>query len=335
MPPGGPRLRGRPHTLFLPAALALVSDAADDFYGSRSGNPNVLGYGPQAGALLITKDDLVRVRTSLGRINDELHLILGVLDQHLNSPPMPASTNWPEDVQHPHQHPRTQSFPEGPAEPIPRAPAPVVEYSTSWFWTIGEWLVWYGLIALDVGIVVMTQLFLESIGRKRGGSTIMTKRNAASLAHAKSLDASKAAAAGGSAIPAPAYTSDSQRLSVLSQEEFLAQALSDHWPKLLAGICIAFLIRLPGIILSPDSLASNLLMNFTIMVRCMSGVLFFLFDDWKLPSKVSLNPAPPASHAPPPPSAPTRPAHLGREEQHWRGTEGAAHWRGSAGGTPR
>lgn len=291
---GGRRLS----SVLVPAALTILraADAADGAYFSDPppGNPNVMGYGPAAGALIIHREDLVRLRTSLGRVSDELHLILGVLDQHLSSPPMPASTNWPEN-ERAREGPRIATHH---AEPVPREPPmpsqadepkDFVSASAGWAWTVGEWIVWVALIVLDVGIVVMMQMFLESIGRKRGGGSIASKKSATSLASAKA--ASTAGAPSGTPMPAPS-TATTQRLSVLSQEELLAAALSEHWSKVAIGLLMAVLCRLPAVLLSPDSLTCNMLMNLTIMVRCMSVVMVFLGDDMALPKKASLNPPP-------------------------------------------
>lgn len=296
-------------SVLLPTAFALVQSADAGFWDSQGGNPNVMGYGPAAGALIIGRDDLVRVRTSLGRINDELHLILGVLDQHLSAPPMPASTNWPEDDTYSREA-RHGHF-EPPPEAMPRVPQPSMQAETQapkdfagtsfgWMWTAGEWIVFFALIALDIGIVVMMQLFLESIGRKRGGSGIMAKKSAANLAATNAAD--------GLSIPAPTITpASSQRLSVLSQDELLAAALTEHWLKLMLGGVMALLVRLPAHFLSPDSLTCNMLMNLAIMVRCMSVVMLLLGDEMTLPKKVNLN------QPPGPPSPPGSERHRGHD----------------------
>merc|ERR1711874_82285 len=97
-----------------------------------------------------------------------------------------------------------------------------------------------GICILDICIVVGMQFFLESITRRRGGSTIMPKRGVASAL------ANKAGSSTGAAIPTPTGTpGSSQRLSVLSQEEFLAAALTEHWAKLAIGVGFTIACRLP------------------------------------------------------------------------------------------
>lgn len=276
---------------------------------NRRTHPNVLGYGPAAGSLVISRDDLVRVRASLGRVSDELHLILGVLDQHLETPPAPIHIE--EDRLEGFQGGATERMPRAPPPPPPVTPAEppgLFRYSASWVWELGCWLALAALFALDVGIVVYMQVFLENIGRKRGGSSIMTKKQASNILAGKA--ASAAGAGPGAPIPAPTATplpSSSQRLSVLSQEELLAAALTEHWQKLVIGIVVAIACRLPSLLLSSDSLTNNMLVNLFIMVRILSVVMLLLENKMTLPSKEAMLPRKP----PTPPGTPTHPGSMG------------------------
>jgi len=150
-------------------------------------------------------------------------------------------------------------------------------------WTLGLWVFWAGIFGLDVAIVIGMQLFLESIGRKRGGgSVIVPKKNVADIL-AKANGASP-----GTPIPTPSATpppGSTQRLSVLSQEEFLAACLTEHWLKLVLGTTLAVVCRLPQLLLGQDSFAYHMLVNLSVMLRCMSLVLLLIREDMTLPKK--------------------------------------------------
>jgi len=77
--------RWNPVSLLLLAPAAVVSAAGP---GPGPQEPLSYSYGAAGGAVVIGREDLLRVRASLGRVSDELHLILGVLDQHLEAPPV-------------------------------------------------------------------------------------------------------------------------------------------------------------------------------------------------------------------------------------------------------
>lgn len=272
---------------------------------SALGNVNVLGYGPAA------REDLLQVRTSLGRISDELHLILGVIDHHLETLPVTLPTEPTADgagaagfqatEAMPIPMPRVQRPTEDASNPkaVTPPPQPAQESAWSviapwflWLWPVVHWLGWVAVWMLDIGLVVSMQLFLESIGRKRKGSEIMPKKSVASAV------AAKAAASGNSAggIPTPSGTpppSSTQRLSVLSQEELLAAHLSEHWLKLAVGAAVAVACRCPQYVLNDDSLTANMLSNLTVMLRCMSLVMLLIREDMTLPKKEKGHNGPP------------------------------------------
>lgn len=311
-----PRMRLAP--VLVPTALVLIQtvDAAAGSGGGAGGLGGFgaglgasfgsfsqwLNHGPGAGALVLGREDLLRVRGSLGRISDELHLILGVIDQHLEGTASSAAAAAIDD--------RNTAKARANFVPLPRddndtepdgaaaTPRPLVSASVTWIWAIGERLLCFGIFALDIGIVVGMQVFLESIGRKRGGSTIMPKKNVAS-AMAKANGTVH-----GASIPAPSGMpgrESTQRLSVLSQEELLAACLNEHWGKLAIGLSLAVLGRLPQHILNNESILCHMLVNLAVMLRWMSLVMLLIRDDMALPKREKL-----ASSSPSPPSSPRR-----------------------------
>jgi len=294
---------------------AFLAAAALSFHGAEAvGEGTASRLPPHATsppAVAVGREDLLRVRASLQRISDEMHLILNVLDQALEAPPMtfqpPAWSGGAGEgsggaaggPRHEDPVAVPQATDEDASEGQPSTLGAAGGVVGPWAWAIGGWLAWAGIWMLDIGIVVGMQLFLESIGRKRGGSSIMPKRNVANAI------ASKAAPASGAPIPAPSATpgrASSQRLSVLSQEELLAAALTEHWGKLVVGAGMAVAFRLPQQVLSNDSLICHMLSNFTVMLRCMSLVMLLVRDDMTLPKKEKLDKGP----APPPPPPPPR-----------------------------
>lgn len=321
------RARGVPlRRLLLPPVLvptALVLIHAADASGAGAG---------ATGALLIGREDLLRVRASLGRISDELHLILGIIDQHLEASTAASaaahgmgmggsspsgvhmgrslgSEVQPVDfVPVPREAGRSNASSSGAVNGKAPVSRPFVSAGLAWFWTLGEWMFWFSIFVLDIGIVVGMQLFLESIGRKRGGSTIMPKKNVANAI------AVKAAGPPGAPIPTPSGTparESTQRLSVLSQEELLAACLAEHWGKLAVGVGLAVAGRLPQRILNNESLVCHMLINLAVMLRCMSLVMLLIRDDVALPKRDKVV-APPAPLMPPMPTSPRRrPSGLG------------------------
>lgn len=176
-----------------------------------------------------------------------------------------------------------------------------------WAWFLGEWAVWLGIFVLDVCIVIGLQVFLESIGKKRGGaSSIMPKKNVASAIAVKVTGGPP-----GAPIPTPSGTpgpQSTQRLSVLLQEDYLAALLAEHWGKLAIGIGVAVAVRLPIHVLNNDGILCHMLINLAVMLRCMSLVMLLIRDDVALPKREKV-PAGMAGGAPgvPPPPPPSLP----------------------------
>lgn len=280
-----------PRLLVATMAAAFASGAPGDsglpggLLGALGAGPFMMDYGPMAGALLLQREDLVRVRSSLGRVSEELHVILGIIDQHLESPPVPLSTQAPMEEEAP-ATPSSSSWAPAAGEAPGSGTARVPEGDVSpvdwfeWFWFAASCAWRFGIFAFDVSIVVGMQMFLGSVGGHRGGASVMSKQQADALAL-------KEGAAGGG-LPTPTATpppSSSQRLSVLSQEEFLAAVLSEHSGKLTAGVSLAALCRVLENLLSTDGVALHLVANLAVMLRCMSVVMFMIRDEVTLPKE--------------------------------------------------
>lgn len=307
--------------VLIPTALVLIHHAVEATAAGSSGSSGFgssfgtfsqwLNQGPGAGALVVGREDLLRVRASLGRISDELHLILGVIDQHIEGTASAATAAAIDD-----RAAAVRAQQQAEFVPLPRMangtggpggrggsaqePRPLSSAGAAWAWATADWLFWLAVFALDIGIVVGMQLFLESIGRKRGGSSIMPKKSVASAM-------AKAASVPGAPIPTPSGTpgrESTQRLSVLSQEELLAACLTEHWGKLAVGFGLSVAGRLPQHVLNNDGVLCHMLNNTAVMLRCMSLVMLFIRDDVALPKREKVAvPVPPSL-----PPAPTSPA---------------------------
>lgn len=265
-------------------SMVSASSTPGSLFGALGAGPFTLDYGPMAGALLLQREDLVRVRNSLGRVSEELHVILGIIDQHLESPPVPLSTQAPFEEEASTEASSTSSAPVAgtgsPSVGSKAGSAPHADVSAAeWCWFAASCAWRFGVFAFDVSVVVGMQLFLSSVGGHRGGAAVMSKQQADALTL-------KEGAGGG--IPTPSATpppSSSQRLSVLSQEEVLAALLSEHSGKLAAGVGLAALCRLLENLLSSDGIALHLVANLAVMLRCMSVVMFMIRDEVTLPKE--------------------------------------------------
>merc|ERR1712061_214830 len=137
-----------------------------------------------------------------------------------------------------------------------------------------------GIVILDIGVIVGMQFFLESISRKRKGSSIISKRNASALA------AKAGSPVPGAPIPAPtatAWRDNSQRLSVLLQEDFLVAVLTEHWGKFALGLGLTVVCRLPQYLFNSKGVLAHMLHVMTVMLRCMSCVMLLIRDDVAAP----------------------------------------------------
>jgi len=256
-----------------------------------------------AGVLVLGRDDLLRVQTAFARINDDLRLIMSVLGEHLTVDQSHQDVAYASLQAEPRglaeSNPKEEAHPHPDILPMPREPSPepqlkpqvvastsareFMRTSVTWAMCIGEWAFSFGIFGLDVGIVIGMQLFLDSVGRKKGGSSVMSKANAANA-----LAAKVGGTPPGAHIPAPSMTpppSSTQRLSVLSQEELLAACLTEHWGKLALGLGLAVACRLPPRLLNNQSLLCHMLVNLAVMLRCMSLVMLLIRDDMTLPRK--------------------------------------------------
>jgi len=281
-----------------PTALALLHAAKADVRSGVAPSLTSTSSGPAVGGLIIGREDLLRVRASMGRISDELQLILGVLDQHFESSAAAASAagrnggvargsgdgvaaaeGYPDM-----ELPLPRAAPEAKDELSPTVAA--YHVWAPWLWGAASWLTSVGIFALDIGIVVGMQLFLESIGRKKATSMIMPKKGLENAIATRT--AGGAPAPPGAPIPAPSATprpTSTQRFSVLLEEEFLAAALSEHWVKLAVGAGLALFFRLPQQLLHSEGLTCSMFTNLGVMLRCMSLVMLVIRDDMTLPKK--------------------------------------------------
>lgn len=302
----------------------------------------VLGSGPAAGALVIGSEDLGKVRGALGRIADEIHLILGILDQHLEAT-VPAPVLHPNDVPGLSEDLQLRAqqveaarraaaevasraagvagtaaaLAAGDFVPMPRAPpseepirpseAPEqvkmegLRTAFAWIWSCLTSLFWVGMFFLDIAVVIGMQIFLESIGQKRTGREIMSKK---AMANALAKQATSGTPKG-SPIPEPSASSGTTtRLSVLSQEELLAAVLTEHWVKIIIGLGLAVALRLPQCFLSEDGIVFHMFFTLAMVLRFMSPVMLWFRDDMTLPKKEKAVPQPTPQAVPSPVTAP-------------------------------
>mmetsp|Transcript_30193 Transcript_30193/g.55100 ORF Transcript_30193/g.55100 Transcript_30193/m.55100 type:complete len:333 (+) Transcript_30193:83-1081(+) len=281
----------RPQGLLrLAVGLSIALAAPPSKRGSRANKAGEMLKGPdmpeeprggpvvtESAAVSIGREDMLKVRTSLGRISDELASIISVLDRSLEAlPPTPPESTAGAGVKVGDTH---IPLPQAGRYGDPAGDVGATHVISELVFTVGEILLWACIFFLDIGVVTGMQLFLESIGRKRGNG-VMSKQNVGGAL------ASKTAGAG--AIPTPSSASEhanGTRLSFLSEEDIMAAWLSEHWRKLAAGIIVAFACRMPQRLFHADGLVSSLFTNLAVMLRCMSLVMLLIRDDIALPKK--------------------------------------------------
>eukprot|EP00913_Durusdinium_trenchii_P018837 g17700.t1 len=126
------------------------------------------------------------------------------------------------------------------------------------------WLFWVCIFFLDIAIVIGMQIFLESIGQRRTGREIMSRK---AMANALAKQATSGTPKG-APIPEPNAAGSTQRLAVLLQEkaeakpeaeEVLAAVLTEHWVKIIIGLGLAVAFRLPQCFLSEDGIVFHML----------------------------------------------------------------------------
>ncbi|CAJ1339216.1 unnamed protein product [Effrenium voratum] len=142
-----------------------------------------LAAGQATAGLLLRPKELQKIKGSLGRISDEVHSILGVLEESnvgieaaeeggllgtLQGLSEQVERRWIAPAKAP---PLNQSFADASAPSAPSARwAQLRELGLRWWqralhW--GEKMMWFGLFVLDVSVVIAMMLFLESLGRPR------------------------------------------------------------------------------------------------------------------------------------------------------------------------
>eukprot|EP00931_Biecheleriopsis_adriatica_P114620 TRINITY_DN90542_c0_g1_i1.p1 TRINITY_DN90542_c0_g1~~TRINITY_DN90542_c0_g1_i1.p1 ORF type:complete len:365 (+),score=88.10 TRINITY_DN90542_c0_g1_i1:37-1095(+) len=286
----------------------------------------LLGTSHPLGGLLLGAEDLSKLRTSLGRIRDEAHAILGVLDEHpletdlsgaalQNEQPelsqdimtsgLPQSDREEELS---HEEPGSDHGESSGAKPsggqgdeLVSEESPtesVTDQTTSDSdWRHLFWRVWahawsasqvffrVGVFLMDIGTVVGMMLFLESVGGNKRKSNILSKKTAQKEIAKQS---SAGAVAPGTPIPTPTATAGRERsewLSWLSQEEFLAACLTEHWFKLALGLALAVGGRLPQYLLDKDGLLFHMIVNVSVTLRGISLAMLFIRDDMLFPKR--------------------------------------------------
>ena len=254
------------------------------------------------GSPILGARELKKIKKSLGRINDEVHAILGVLDdfdldvlpeensQLISSALQSISSLqsvWPTESMSnlgrslkekwsPTEMPVENSSVEKAesVENIFERWAWLKDYATKMsgkLWQISQKCFSGGLFILDISVVIAMMLFLESIGRK-------PRRLARAAARRLAADAAKADAPG-TPIPAPtgsAGRESSQWLAWLSQEELLAACLKEHSFKFILGLLLALSLRLLPRLLSSETLLFHLLLNLSVTLRCVGLALVLL-----------------------------------------------------------
>mmetsp|Transcript_35472 Transcript_35472/g.76549 ORF Transcript_35472/g.76549 Transcript_35472/m.76549 type:complete len:254 (-) Transcript_35472:132-893(-) len=122
--------------------------------------------------------------------------------------------------------------------------------------------------------------FLESIGRRRGGSSV-SKHQVASATVVKAAATQPSLVA---RFPSPSALINTDIDEILSQE-LLAAALSENWGKIMVGVGMAVAFRLPLFILDNDSVLCHILVPLVVILRVMSGVMLLIRDDMALPKR--------------------------------------------------
>lgn len=285
----------------LPRSLLLLAPLLPLVAGSRK------ACDPTAGASILGRKELQKIKVSLGRINDEVHAILGVLDdfdletddsdsgegnilkgalqsisglqsalstEAISSVGRSLSKKWiavAEEVEV--SNASNSTPPELKPSFFQRWEERLRPYVKKGFeksLQIGEKMAWAGLFVLDISVVIGMMLFLESIGRKPR-----------KLRQKRAETPAAPGSAPGTPIPAPTATAgreSSQWLAWLSQEELLAACLKEHWFKFVLGLALAFAVRLPKRILRQESLILHLVINVSVTLRCVGLALVLVRD---------------------------------------------------------
>lgn len=224
----------------------------------------------------VGRQELSKIKASLGRINDEVHAILGVLDDFEDGPTtaLQSLASFQQGL----QDFQTDLLGSKEAEPSSRRLSERWQELLSFLREMGEHEIWERLwrlsqrlgvvflFLLDVFVVIGMALFLESLKRKPR--------------RARSKEAA------GAPIPTPTATAgreSSQWLAWLSQEELLAASLKEHWFKFLLGLLLAMAVRLFDRLMRPESLMFHLIVNVSVTLRVVGLALVLLRDSLTFP----------------------------------------------------
>lgn len=215
---------------------------------AAAGSSHTINYGPATGALVIGREDLLRVRMALGRLNDELHLIMGILDHHLSAEPMPIL-----------EQREAVLMPRNETVMVQRGQFDETLEGVS---SVFGWCFRLFVFVFDICIVVAMQLFHESIGHKP--TSVMSMHEA--------IDCR--AQGHGATDPPPSMTT----------EEQLVASVSENWDKIVVGLVLAASCRVPQQVFA-DNFVSHMVTNTCVMLRCMSVVMLLVQKDMNPPKQ--------------------------------------------------
>lgn len=266
-----------------------------------------------AGASMLGRKELQKIKVSLGRITDEVHAILGVLDDF--DPDFDPETRQASSVEG-HLFGALQSISGLQSALSSEAISSVRSLSERWVVTPGEvvevenistakampvkpsflerWAArwaWLGPYvkrgfekSWQIGEkMAWAGLFVLDISVVIGMMLFLESigRKPKKLRQKRAETPQSAGSAPGTPIPAPTATAgreSSQWLAWLSQEELLAACLKEHWFKFVLGLMLAFAVRLPKRILRQESLILHLVINVSVTLRCVGLALVLVRD---------------------------------------------------------
>ena len=218
----------------------------------------------------VGRQELSKIKASLGRINDEVHAILGVLDDFEEGPSsLQSLVSFQQSLQevqedllgHAEASEMRLRLSEGLQELLSLLKKLYEHEIWEKLWKLTERLGRLSLFMLDIFLVIGMALFLESLKRK--------PRRARK-----------------EKIPTPTATAgreSSQWLAWLSQEELLAASLKEHCFKCLLGLSVAMAIRLFDRLIRPESLLFHLIVNVSVTLRVVGLALLLLQDSLTFP----------------------------------------------------
>lgn len=260
------------------------------------------------------RKELQKIKVSLGRITDEVHAILGVLDDF--DPDFDPETRQASSVEG-HLFGALQSISGLQSALSSEAISSVRSLSERWVVPPGEVGSSVENTSAKVKVMPVKPSFLERWAARWAWLGPYVKRGlekswqiAEKMAWAglfvldisvvigmmlflesigrkpkklrqKRAETPQSGSAPGTPIPAPTATAgreSSQWLAWLSQEELLAACLKEHWFKFVLGLMLAFAVRLPKRILRQESLILHLVINVSVTLRCVGLALVLVRD---------------------------------------------------------